>query len=282
MVEAFYYPRSLNDALEQLSEKEMTLIAGGTDLVVKNSQWTGRVTFNNPLMPLGHLPALKGIISSDEAVTIYAATALNTILEHPSVPEPIRQAIRSIGSESIRNLGTLGGNICNASPAGDSLPALLGYDATLTLQSIQGKRVIMLSDFIEGPGKTCMRRDELLLSITIPKLGYDRYRFSKIGQRKGNAISKLSVFGLGTLDGERFSDLRLSYGALGPVPLRITEAERFIIGKRVSEVLDNWDLIENILETLLKPIDDSRSEAAYRLEVAINLTKEFIASFTHC
>jgi len=282
MVNAFYYPRSLNDALEQLSKNEILLIAGGTDLVVKNSHWTGHMDFNKTLMPLSHLPALRGISTDDTSVTIFAATSLNTILEHQSVPDPIKQAIRSIGSESIRNLGTLGGNICNASPAGDSLPALLGYDAVLTLQSVQGKRMVKLADFIHAPGKTRIRPDELLLSVTIPKLSYDRYRFSKIGQRKGCAISKLSVFGIGRIENGLISDIRLSYGALGPVPLRITDAERFMNRKSASEVLDNWDIIENSLETQLKPIDDLRSDAAYRLEVALNLTKEFIASFTHC
>lgn len=282
MVNAFYYPRSLNDALEQLSKNEILLIAGGTDLVVKNSHWTGHMDFNKTLMPLSHLPALRGISTDDTSVTIFAATSLNTILGHQSVPDPIKQAIRSIGSESIRNLGTLGGNICNASPAGDSLPALLGYDAVLTLQSVQGKRMVKLADFIHAPGKTRIRPDELLLSVTIPKLSYDRYRFSKIGQRKGCAISKLSVFGIGRIENGLISDIRLSYGALGPVPLRITDAERFMNRKSASEVLDNWDIIENSLETQLKPIDDLRSDAAYRLEVALNLTKEFIASFTHC
>lgn len=282
MVKAFYYPRSLNDALEQLSENEILLIAGGTDLVVKTIHWTGHMDFNKTLMPLSHLPALRGISTDDTSVTIFAATSLNTILGHPSVPDPIKQAIRSIGSESIRNLGTLGGNICNASPASDSLPALLGYDAMLTLQSVQGKRMVKLADFIHAPGKTRIRPDELLLSVTIPKLSYDRYRFSKIGQRKGCAISKLSVFGIGRIENGLISDIRLSYGALGPVPIRITDAERFMNRKSASEVLDNWDIIENSLETQLKPIDDLRSDAAYRLEVALNLTKEFIASFTHC
>jgi len=282
MVNAFYYPRSLNDALEQLSKNEILLIAGGTDLVVKNSHWIGHMDFSKTLMPLSHLPALRGISTGDTSVTIFAATSLNTILGHPSVPDPIKQAIRSIGSESIRNLGTLGGNICNASPAGDSLPALLGYDAVLTLQSVQGKRMVKLVDFIHAPGKTRIRPDELLLSVTIPKLSYDRYRFSKIGQRKGCAISKLSVFGIGRIENGHISDIRLSYGALGPVPIRITDSECFMNRKSASEVLDNWDIIENSLETQLKPIDDLRSDAAYRLEVALNLTKEFIASFTHC
>lgn len=280
-----YFPVSLSDALDFLLNTDAMILAGGTDLMVKHRRSGGLTPdFDRPVLFISHLHAMRGIQLEGNLLTIRAATPMSDLLASSDVPHFIKVVLDEIASVSIRNMATIGGNICNASPAGDSIPMLVALDAELEISSLMDKRLIKVQDFITGPGKTDLRRGELVTAIHVNLApseeggpAFNHFLYKKIGQRKSNAISKVSFFGIGTKDATGFLDVRLAYGAAGPTVIRDRSVEALIRTTALDLMHERTDLVLETVRRVLSPIDDLRSTKDYRQEVLLNLTRHFIS-----
>ena len=263
-------PRRLREALEFRAKTGAIPFAGGTDLMVQHHRYSEvNPEFDSPIVFLDAVEELRRIRSIDSGVAIGAATTLSEILE-AEIPPLLTRAIRGIGGPALKNRATLGGNICNASPAGDTLPSLYVLEATLVLQSDVAERTIGIADFIAGPGETHLQRNELLTEIRIPFVADGTPYYRKVGTRRANAISKLCAAGFARKTGGSIIDFRFAIGAVAPTVVRLTETES-LVKERV-----NIDDIEKSARTYLAPIDDQRSNTRYRTQVALNSLREFI------
>jgi putative cofactor-binding repeat protein len=183
------------------------------------------------------------------------------------------------GGIANQNRGTLGGNIANASPAADSLPALLVYEAQLTLISVRGERRVAYRNFHTGYKQTVLAADELIRDISLPRRfsGYVSHA-RKVGARNAQAISKVCLAALGQMAGGTVRDIRFAIGSVAPLPLRLSETERLLAGKRLEPSL--IDAARKSVSKEIQPIDDIRSTARYRSVVAGNLVTEFLEKLT--
>jgi len=233
---------------------------------------------NRQLLNLWNIPELRQIEASPDSVRIGAACTYTALRNHEIIARefPLLAAAASwTGGIANQNRGTLGGNIGNASPAADSLPALLVYDAELTLISIRGERRVAYRTFHTGYKQTVMAVDELIRDISLPR------RFSKyvsyarkVGARNAQAISKVCLAALGHIAGGTIRDVRLALGSVAPIPLRLLETERELTGKKIAP-----PLVESVRKNVaneIRPIDDIRSTSRYRAAVAGNLVVEVL------
>jgi CO/xanthine dehydrogenase FAD-binding subunit len=273
-------PGNLQAALSLMASEpaQWLPIAGGTDVMVLYS--AGKLP-NRKLINIWNIPELRQIEIFRERIRIGAACTYTALRRHEIISRefPILATAASwTGGIANQNRGTLGGNIANASPAADSLPALLVYDAELTLISVRGKRRVAYKDFHKGYKQTALGADELILDISLPR------RFSayishtrKVGARNAQAISKVCLAALGQIANGTIRDVRLALGSVAPVPLRLNETEQLLAGKKIEP-----SLIEAEKRTVaqeIRPIDDIRSTARYRSAVAGNLVAEFLEKF---
>jgi CO/xanthine dehydrogenase FAD-binding subunit len=188
------------------------------------------------------------------------------------------EAASLTGAVAIQNRGTLGGNIANASPAADSLPALLVYEVELELISAAGVRfVVPYNEFHTGYKTTVMREDELIRAVHLPRAtaGW-RQHLRKVGTRKAQAISKVCIAAMAKIDGDTINDIRLAFGSVAPTPVRATKTEAILKGCKLDSATIQTARTELLNE--LKPIDDVRSTADYRSQVAANLFEEFLGT----
>jgi len=265
-----FKPVVLEEALAIRSQYETIVFNGGTDLLVRHKSWSG----TSPKWPfdvlyVGDLRELQRIEVGDTKITIGAAVKLAQILGHEQIPEYVKLPIRQMGSPAIRNLGTIGGNICNASPAGDTLPMLYALDAQVTLASQNRTQTLGIKEFITGPGHIQLKPDEIVTQITIPIAGYNHYCYRKVGARKANAITKVSFFAAAKKTGLTIEEVRIAFGAVGPTILRSEAGEALLQGVDESGLLAHY-------QKLLTPIDDVRSSAQYRRQVALQLLQDFL------
>ena len=250
-------------------------IAGGTDVMVLYS--AGKLS-NRRLVNIWNIPELRQIEVSPDRIRIGAACTYSSLRKHEVVAREfplVAKAASWTGGIANQNRGTLGGNIANASPAADSLPALLVYEAELTLISVRGERRMAYGDFHTAYKKTALAADELIRDISLPRryTGYFSHA-RKVGARNAQAISKVCLAGLGQLSNGAIRDLRLAMGSVAPVPLRLKETERLIAGKEIDAALIEEAKTSTMKE--IRPIDDIRSNARYRAAVAGNLVAEFL------
>jgi len=255
----------------------MIPFAGGTDYMVQNRRGSGlAVNPDKTVLLIGHLPELNFVSKTEGMIQIGAATPLSILHRHPDIPSVLKQAMHEIASVGIRNLATIGGNICNASPAADSLPPLYNLNAGIVLRSAAGRRTLSLEKFITGPGNTELRADEILESISFPALEYSVGKFRKLGTRKANALSKVAFCGIAFTDKKVLTMLRMSVGAVAPVVIRLYEAETILTGCIRKDVELKIDAVLKSTADAINPIDDQRSTAAYRRGVTLNLVRQFI------
>ena len=202
-----------------------------------------------PVMIISSIGELKGIEKgADGSVLIRALTTPYEIANCQDVPYPVREAASRMGAVALRNSATIGGNIGNASPKGDLPQPLILLDATVVLKSLDGDREVLLDDFILGSKKTDLRDDEIIYAVRIPKVEYTHVFYRKIGTRRANAISKLSLSCLIRVEDGVVTDFRASSGAAGPKVIRSRETEAILKGRRledvkslIPEVLDGWN-----------------------------------------
>lgn len=258
-------PSSLKEAAIALAEwgEKGRLLAGGTDLLIAMRRGA---FMPEAIIDITCLDELHGIDRQDDYVTIGALTTHSEI-RHSQVlassAAMLVNACREIGSVQIRNLATLGGNLANASPAGDSLPALYVLQSEIHLVHLNGDRWVNIEDFFLGPGKTARRPDELITAVRFHPLNPNwKTFFSKLGQRRALRVAKVSATCALSLDGNRVFDCRLALGAVAPTVIRVRGAEETLIGHPL-----NHETIGEAAEKAAKacaPIDDIRSTVEYR------------------
>jgi len=270
-------PGTLQCVLSLLSSEpaQWLPIAGGTDVMVLYS--AGKLP-NKQLVNLSNIPELRQITVSPEEIRFGAACTYTDLRKHEILAREfplLATAASWTGGIANQNRGTLGGNIANASPAADSLPALLVYDAELTLVSVRGQRRLRYCEFHKGYKQTALAPDELILDICLARRysGYISHA-RKVGARKAQAISKVCLAALGKIAEGTVQDIHLALGSVAPVPLRLTETERAVTGKKVEPQL--IESARRIVTQEIRPIDDIRSTARYRAAVAGNLVAEFL------
>ncbi len=272
-------PRDLGEALALLAGEPGAWrpFAGGTDLMVVFE--AGRLA-HRKFFSIRRLKELRGIEEADGSVTLGALTTYTEVRRSEVLRREfpmLCQAAAETGGLAIQNRGTLGGNIANASPAADSPPALLAYDAEVELVSQGGARWVAYKDFHTGYKQTVMRADELLARVRLPRPREGARQFSrKVGTRRAQAISKVCFAGLAEVDVEgRLGEVRLAYGSVAPTVVRCPRTEAVLRGQAVDDALVGAAPAE--LSRELVPIDDVRSTARYRLRVAENLLEEFLS-----
>jgi putative cofactor-binding repeat protein len=250
-------------------------IAGGTDVMVLYS--AGKLP-NRKLVNIWNIRELQQIEVFPDRIRIGAACTYTALRRHEIISRefPLMSTAASwTGGIANQNRGTLGGNIANGSPAADSLPALLVYDADLTLISARGERRVAYQTFHTGYKRTVLGADELIRDISLPRRfsGYVSHT-RKVGARNAQAISKVCLAALGQLANGAIRDLRLAMGSVAPVPLRLSKTEQVLIGKTIEPLL--IDAARKSVAKEIRPIDDIRSTARYRAAVSGNLVAEFL------
>jgi carbon-monoxide dehydrogenase medium subunit len=261
MTYTYRQPRTLEEALELTASKQATLIAGGTDLLVgmKKQQRAPR-----RLVSLRRVDEL-GRIEETDGLRIGAAVPLSEIERHPTVVSrhpALVDSIAVLGSRQIRNVATLGGNLCNASPAADTAPPLLAYGARVELRNADRSRQIALEDFFRGPGQTVLEPGEILTAILLDVPSPDA---RSVFLRKGRVrmdVAIASVAALLEMDGSTCVRARLAAGAVAPVPLRLRRTEALVEGSVPDESLRVLAVEEARRE--ISPITDVRTTAGYR------------------
>jgi CO/xanthine dehydrogenase FAD-binding subunit len=269
----------LGEALEFLASEPGVWkpFAGGTDLMVLFE--AGRLAHKR-FLNIRNLGELRGIEVSDEHVTLGALTTYTDVRASEVLQREfpmLCKAASETGGPAIQNRGTLGGNIVNASPAADSPPALLVYDAELELLStVEGTRRISYQEFHTGYKQTGMRAEELLGRIRLPRRPAEplQHYYRKVGTRKAQAISKICFAGVGRVQGGRIEEIRIALGSVAPVPLRAVKTEEVLTGQRLDAALIRAG--RDALSKEIVPIDDIRSTASYRLRVAANVLEDFL------
>jgi CO/xanthine dehydrogenase FAD-binding subunit len=264
-------PRSVDEAYELLGDGEPPWrpIAGGTDLLVSI---TGELAPPPArVLDLWSLRDLRGIAVDDGRLVVGALTTFTAIRRSADVAAfapALAAAAETVGAIQIQNRATLGGNIANASPAGDSLPVLLALDAVIVVGSARGERSIPAADFWPAYRQTALVPDELVLRVELPIVGGRQARFRKVGTRRAQAISKVVLCLAWTEDppGAPWRDVRLALGSVAPTPIRASATEAILEGGRPDE--PTTSRAAATLAAALEPIDDVRSTADYRRAVA--------------
>lgn len=271
-------PASLGEALDVLANEDgkWKPFAGGTDLMVLLE--AGRLPHKN-YVNIWNLKELRGIEVSDDHATVGALTTYTEVQNHPVLREEfpmLCQAASETGGLAIQNRGTLGGNVVNASPAADSPPALLAYDAELELVSKESSRTIQYSEFHKGYKQMDIRPGELLTKIRLPRRANPLvHYYRKVGTRKAQAISKICIASVAGLTEEKISHARIAFGSVAPIPIRCVRTESALLAKPINE--ETVAAAKAALAIEISPIDDLRSTRNYRLQVSLNLLEDFLS-----
>jgi len=274
-------PATLGEALNVLAKDNgiWKPFAGGTDLMVLLE--AGKLTHKNYLN-IWNLPELRGIEVTGTQITLGALTTYTEIQDHETLRAEfpmLGQAASETGGLAIQNRGTLGGNIVNASPAADSPPALLAYDAELELVSAKGSRTVPYHSFHTGYKQMDMRPDELMRAIRLPRFtngageGLTHY-YHKVGTRKAQAISKVCFAGVARMNADQIANVRIALGSVAPIPIRCVQTESALRGQMINA--ETLAAARSALTTEIAPIDDLRSTRDYRLRVSLNLLEDFV------
>ncbi|OIK06283.1 hypothetical protein BIV60_27385 [Bacillus sp. MUM 116] len=277
-ITAYRFDR-LDQTLSQLNKEDCAIMAGGTDVMVLHKSGRGvPPKIPKPIVFIDHLSELKRVYQNQKDLHIGACCTYSELLEEPYIPIPLKNAIKTIAAPAIRNRGTLGGNICNASPAGDTLPLLYVYNAKLLLSSVHGDRVVAISDFIQGPRRVGRHPSEVLAEIILPSVVEEGSHvvFEKVGNRNADAIAKVSFAGYIRLNGAQIEEVRFAFGAVGPTMVRFIDIEKKLVGKTIPLADADIAQIVSAFDKIIKPIDDQRSTALYRKTVALNLLRYFL------
>jgi len=279
-VDRYCAPKTLDEALEMLHAGEVSPFAGGTDLMPQSQ--AGRVRLAPTLMNLRRIEDLEGIAEADGAVRVGALVTMTQLLDSTLVRERLNilwQACDHFASDQLRNVSTLGGNVCNASPAGDTLVPLLVLDAHVELAAKpNGARVtrsLPLGEFLLAPGRTARTPQELLTAIEIPlpPLAF-RGTFFKLGTRPALDISAISI-GLGAVrDAGRLHDVRVALGAVAPTAIRAPRTAAALEGRLLDE--QSIDAALSAADAEIQPITDVRASDWYRREMLRNMLRRML------
>ena len=267
----FHAPTTLDEALRILKEKGATalVLAGGTDVMVRIRR--GLVPAERTtLLGVGRIAALRGCRRENGEIVIGAATTASELVRDPVVAEgaPILARVADrLASDQIRNVATLGGNVANASPAGDLINPLLLLDARLVLASHRGRRTVPVETFFTGPGKSVLERDELLVEIRFDVPPRERvFRFEKAGTRPAMECSVVTVGVAFTPSPSGLDGVRVAFGSSAPTPLRGRKTEAVLEGRRATP--ETIDRAARAASEEVSPISDIRGSERYRRALA--------------
>lgn len=264
-------PKNLSEVLAMLSNsnRKLKIIAGGTDVVTGIQQESKRFIDSEILIDINRIAEIKGIEKKIGKISIGAASTFSEIYKNQIVSDELpilKKAVATIGSLQIRNRATIAGNFVNNAPCADTVPALLVYNATIEIESINSKREISLQDFLLGPYKTQLKKDEIVTRINIitPSKTY-MGDFYKLGRRQAVAISRITLAVLIELKENKINDLRIASGAISPIGARFPELEKFAIGKEINDKLLK-SLSSKVGEEIIK-LTGLRWSSEYKLPV---------------
>jgi len=270
----YHAPASVAEAVKLLDNygSEAKVLAGGTDLIVKMKDGSVRPKH---VVNLKWIPGLSGIRERRDGVWIGALTKLRDIERSELVQKRLpvlHEAVRMIGSVQIRNLATLGGNICNASPAADGPVALLALDAKAHITGPSGERTVDLDSFFKGPGRTILSQSEILTGVTVPRYAAGGYGCFLRVARVSMDIATISLAASAKLKDGTVEDCRLAWGTVAPTPMRTRDVEEFLRGKRLDEKVIS-DAAE-LASKSIQPRERGRSSGPYKRKVAYGFTVE--------
>jgi CO/xanthine dehydrogenase FAD-binding subunit len=275
-------PGSLGAVLELLAAEpgKWTPIAGGTELMVAFS--AGRLSAPK-LLSIWGIPDLRFIEVRPQSIAIGAATTFFSLRKDKAIAAELpllAKASSWIGSVANQTRATIGGNLVNGSPAADSSPALLAYDAEIEVISLRGGRRIPYCEFHTGYKRNVLAPDELIYAIHIPRrFASHKQYLRKVGTRRAMAIAKVALAGTVLVESGVIREIRLAAASLAPFPKRLTQTEAILLGQAVTP-----ETVLAARDTLLaevQPIDDIRSTAEYRRQVGANLLEEFLVELAH-
>lgn len=269
-------PASLNEALRLVAD-QVRPMAGGTDLMVLFEAGTLRY---RRLVSLWRITELRGISTGKTHITLGALTTYTEIQQSRIMQDEFPLLVKAAswtGAVATQNRGTLAGNIANASPAADSPPALLVYDAEIELLSSNGSRWVPYAGFHTGYKTSMMRPEEIIGHIRLPRttVGCVQY-LRKVGTRRAQAIAKVALAGLAKTSGVIVERIRIALASVAPMPIRCTQTEAVLAGRNIDRAAIEEAKAKIALE--IAPISDIRSTQDYRRRVTVNLLQEFLES----
>ena len=268
---SYVAPATLEEALGVLGRGGARVVAGGTDWFPAQ----GRAPLRGTLLDVTRVEGLRGIERRGGGWRIGAATTWSDVLraDLPGAFDGLRAAAREVGSVQIQNVGTVAGNLCNASPAADGVPPLLTLEAEVVVASRGGERVVPLTEFVTGPRRTALAPGEMVTALRVPEPPEGaRSAFLKLGARRHLVISIVMVAALVVVEEERVAHARVAVGACSPVARRLPDLEAALVGRRACEPRATPDLLSG-----LAPISDVRGSAAYRMEAVAELVSRAVA-----
>ncbi len=272
----YFRPDNLRDAIDRLSQADLVIAAGCTDLFPA----TDRPMLDGAVLDITAIDALRGITQEQDCLRIGATTRWSDLIRTPLPPglDMLKQAAAEIGSVQIQNAGTIAGNICNASPAADAMPCLMALEARIEIASRRGTRQMALAEFVTGPRQTALAADELVTAILIPTGAMaGRSRFLKLGARRHLVISIVMVAVRLEIEAGRIVSAAISVGACGPVATRLTALEERL-QQRPANALLAAQISDAAIAPALSPIGDIRADAPYRSHAAAELVRRAVTS----
>ncbi|MBU3073508.1 FAD binding domain-containing protein [Clostridium estertheticum] len=265
-----YLPTSLAKALDILATEVVTPYAGGTDLMIKPDE-------NVKYLFLNKVTEMKNIVEDDKYIRIGAACSFTDIIENKLIPSILKEASAEIAAPAIRNLGTVGGNICNGSAKADSALIFFLANCKLRLVSNNSERVIPITEFYLGKKKTCIHFDELLVEILMSKTGLNNYYYKKVGARNALAIARVSFAGVLNVENGKISNCSTAFGAVSDIIIRRADIDVMLVGKTIEEAKIVKEDYFKKYDQAIVPIK-GRISAEYRKTVCMNLLRDFLES----
>jgi len=265
-----YNPTSLKEALDIIAKEVVTPYAGGTDLMIEPDE-------NATYLFINKIPEMKNIVEDKEFIRIGAACTFTNIIENELSPAILKRAVSQIAAPAIRNLGTVGGNICNGSPKADSALIFFATDSKLRLVSNRGERVIPITEFYLGRKKTIIEKDELLVEILMNRNVLNNYYYKKVGERNALAISRVSFAGILNIEAGKIANCITAFGAISDVIIRRKNIDAMFVGKTIEEakaVKEEYLAEYNKAIVTIK----GRISEKYRKTVCMNLLNDFLES----
>lgn len=279
-IKSYVEASSIDELVKILKENENAqVIAGGTDILIKTRE-AKKGYVERDLVGITRIKELKEIYMEEDGTIVIGPTSTFTrVEENPIVKQNLPSlsiAVGSVGGPQVRNMGTIGGNICNGATSGDSGSTLVALNAILEIVGAEGKREVPISEFYLGPGRVALNQGDVLVKIKIKKEDYEGYKghYIKFSPRKAMDIATLGCSVLIKEKNGIIEDLRIAYGVAGPTPLRATDAENFAKGKILSD-----EIIEEIGKECLKASkarDSWRASKAFREQLIEELPKRAI------
>jgi len=262
---------SLNEALLLLKNTGSTPLSGGTDLMVSGSCDKQEYLFVN------NIPEMRQIVADDKYIRFGAACKFTDVIENPLTPSILKEACLQVAAPAIRNAGSLGGNIANGSAKADSALIFMVTGSILRLLSADGERLLPLSEFYPGRGKTALAPDELIVEILMPRFGIDNYYYKKVGARNALAIARTSFAGIMDVEAGIIKNCAVAFGAVIDVIIRLPEIDKMLIGKTINEAKSVKEAYLAAYDEAIKP-RPGRVGIEYRKDICMNLLRDFLES----